>query len=37
MTNRSILCAALYTFFVASSMMLMIYYIPIWCKLFCAP
>lgn len=31
-THRSIFCASIYTFFVAGSMMIMIYYIPIWCK-----
>ncbi|KAE8387971.1 major facilitator superfamily domain-containing protein [Aspergillus alliaceus] len=29
-TQRSMFCAAFYTFFVASSMMLMIYYLPVW-------
>ncbi|KAB8237661.1 MDR family MFS transporter [Aspergillus alliaceus] len=29
-TQRSMICAAFYTFFVASSMMLMIYYLPVW-------
>lgn len=31
-TRRSILAAALFTFCAAGSMMMMIYYIPIWCK-----
>jgi hypothetical protein len=34
-TRRSILTAALFTFCAAGSMMMMIYYIPIWCK--CLP
>lgn len=31
-TQRSIICTALYIFFLASSMILMLYYLPIWCK-----
>ena len=31
-TRRSIFCAALFIFFMASSMMLLVYYVPIWCK-----
>ncbi|KAJ5217392.1 major facilitator superfamily domain-containing protein [Penicillium chermesinum] len=31
-TQRSIFCGSFYIFFIASSMMTIIYYIPIWCK-----
>lgn len=33
LTQRSVLCGSFYIFFLASSMMIMIYYIPIWCKI----
>lgn len=31
-SRRSILCTALFTFFAASAMTMIIYYVPIWCK-----
>ena len=31
-TQRSILCGALFTFFLAGAMLMTVYFVPIWCK-----
>lgn len=31
-TQRSIFCGALFTFFLAGSMLMLVYFVPVWCK-----
>lgn len=36
-TQRSVFFATCFTFFIAGSMLMLVYYLPIWCKLYPSP
>jgi hypothetical protein len=36
-TQRSIFAGTMFTFFLAGSMLVMVYFVPIWCKSSCSP